>query len=96
MSKKEGSPREDAVGPVRKRKCPIKRSDFEAVNPFELQVPTPGRDGFVSVVAMPREYSTGSLGWHHSGKIVVLVNGIPTTCQMSVQITVVGSKELPR
>ncbi len=44
------------------------------------------------VVAAPREFSTGSLGWGASGKIEVMLDGKPVMVQLSVNMTVIGSK----
>lgn len=43
--------------------------------------------------AAPREFSTGSLGWFGNGKVTVLVDGQPVVCQVSCNITAVGSKD---
>lgn len=41
-------------------------------------------------------FSTGSEGWNYSGKIVVEIDGVPTVCQVGINVTIVGSKELPQ
>jgi hypothetical protein len=46
------------------------------------------------VKAYPKAFKTGSLGWHHSGKIALLVGDLYLTCQVSLCVTCVGSKEL--
>ena len=43
-----------------------------------------------------REFSTGSFGWYVNGKASIVVDGKPIQCQVGMNITVVGSKELPR
>lgn len=50
------------------------------------------RDGDISFQAVPRKFSTGSVGWGSSGKVTVMVNGKPTPCQVSFNVTVIGSK----
>jgi len=45
--------------------------------------------------AVPKEFSTGSLGWNVSQKMDVLVNGQPQKVQVGLNLTIVGSKELP-
>lgn len=43
----------------------------------------------------PRQFSTGSLGWNLNGKITLKVGDMHVTCQLGMNLTVVGSKELP-
>lgn len=44
------------------------------------------------IEAKPREFSTGSIGWGSSGKVTVMIDGQPTPCQVSLNITIIGSK----
>lgn len=44
----------------------------------------------------PKEFSTGSLGWYGNAKIVLEVGGEPVKCQVGFNITIVGSKEIPK
>jgi hypothetical protein len=45
----------------------------------------------------PREFGTGSLGWNANGKGKVDVAGVPEcVVQVGCNVTLVGSKELPR
>jgi hypothetical protein len=48
------------------------------------------------LTADPKEFSTGSLGWYCNGKLTVVVNGVLCKVQIGLNLTVVGSKELPR
>jgi hypothetical protein len=48
------------------------------------------------VSADVKEFSTGSVGWYYSGKMAVRVGERPVNVQVSVTITVIGSKDLPR
>lgn len=43
----------------------------------------------------PKVFSTGSLGWHSSTKQQMAIGDTVVWCQVSQQITVIGSKELP-
>jgi hypothetical protein len=43
-----------------------------------------------------REFSTGSFGWYHNGKISITVDGKPLSVQVGINLTVVGSKEAER
>lgn len=47
------------------------------------------------MLAERREFSTGSFGWYLNGKTVVTVDGKPLNVQVGLNLTVVGSKELP-
>jgi hypothetical protein len=42
-----------------------------------------------------KKFSTGSVGWNVNGKVTLMVNGQPVRCQCSLNLTVIGSKELP-
>jgi len=52
--------------------------------------------GGASMLAEPKEFSTGSLGWYLNGKTVVEINGVSVTVQIGMNMTIVGSKELPK
>jgi hypothetical protein len=43
-----------------------------------------------------REFSTGSLGWYTNGTIQVTVGGTPVDVQIGLNMTVAGSKDLPK
>ena len=43
-----------------------------------------------------REFSTGSLGWYSSATIAVSVGGTPVDVQIGLNMTVAGSKDLPK
>jgi hypothetical protein len=46
--------------------------------------------------AMVKEFSTGSLGWYLNGKTTIEVGGTPVSVQIGMNLTIVGSKELPK
>lgn len=70
--------------------CPISRDDFKSQAPIlEISI------GDRKFKAMPREFSTGSLGWYVNDKMDVEIAGKPVTIQLGLNLTVVGSKELP-
>ena len=50
----------------------------------------------VPMLADAREFATGSLGWYLNGKTVVEIDGKPVSVQIGLNLTVVGSKELPK
>jgi uncharacterized Zn-binding protein involved in type VI secretion len=73
-----------------KTACPIDRAAFRThAKPVAVQI-----DG-VPLAAMVKEFSTGSLGWFANGKTTVNVNGTPVAVQIGLNLTIVGSKELP-
>ncbi len=46
-------------------------------------------------MAAPKQFSTGSLGWYASGKIIVEVDGQQCQTQVGLSLVLVGSKEAP-
>ena len=73
-----------------KTTCPITRAQFRDAKPVEITI------NGSPMLADPREFSTGSLGWYLNGKTVVDVNGTKVTVQVGINLTVVGSTELPK
>ena len=47
------------------------------------------------LVAMAKEFSTGSLGWNINDKLQVEVGGHIVTVQVGLNLTIIGSKDLP-
>jgi hypothetical protein len=74
-----------------KTTCPITRQQFNAeAKPVEVII-----DGN-KMLAVNREFSTGSLGWNISNKMTIMVGDKPVTVQVGLNLTIVGSKELPK
>lgn len=48
------------------------------------------------LVAMAKEFSTGSLGWNINDKLQVEVAGHTVTVQVGLNLTIIGSKDLPQ
>lgn len=69
--------------------CPISRQQFKKAKGIVVTV-----EG-QSINADPKEFSTGSLGWYTNGKVTIEVDGVPCKAQVGMNITIVGSKELP-
>ncbi len=70
--------------------CPVSREEFLAnAKPLTIKV------GDKEFTAGPRQFSTGSLGWNVNDKMTVEINGKPVTLQVGMNLTVVGSKDLP-
>jgi hypothetical protein len=47
-------------------------------------------------LAEVKEFSTGSLGWYLNGKSTIKVGEKLVTVQIGMNLTIVGSKELPK
>jgi hypothetical protein len=76
---------------AKKTTCPITRSEFHTkAKPVTVTV------NGVPLQAEVKEFSTGSLGWYLNGKMSVDVGGTPVSVQIGMNLTIVGSKELPK
>jgi hypothetical protein len=74
--------------PKRDHVCPISREQFRAkARPIKVVI-----DG-KELEAEVKEFSTGSLGWFVSGKIMLEVAGVRVPVQVGLNLTIVGSKE---
>ena len=75
---------------AKKSTCSVSRQQFrDAAKPVTVSV------GSIPLVADPKEFSTGSLGWYLNGKTVIEIDGVPVSVQIGLNLTIVGSKELP-
>jgi hypothetical protein len=69
----------------------VTRAEFrESAQPVKVEI------NGVPMIAEVKEFSTGSLGWYLNGKSVIDVGGKQVTVQIGMNITVIGSKELPK
>ena len=74
-----------------KTSCPVTRQQFvDGAKPIEVTI-----NGNL-MTAHPKEFQTGSLGWYLNGKTEIEVNGVAVTVQVGMNLTIVGSKELPK
>ncbi len=74
-----------------KSPCPITKTQFlEKAEAVKITIN--GQE----LIADRREFSTGSFGWYHNGKVVITVDGKPLSVQVGLNLTVVGSKEAER
>ena len=48
------------------------------------------------MTAEVKEFSTGSLGWYLNGKMSIKVGDAAVTVQIGMNMTVLGSKDLPK
>jgi hypothetical protein len=75
---------------AKKTTCPITRGQFRTkAKPVTVSI------GNTPQVAEVKEFSTGSLGWYLNGKTTIEIDGTPVAVQIGLNLTVVGSKELP-
>ncbi len=74
-----------------KSPCPLSKTQFlEKAEAVRLTIN--GQE----VVAEKKEFSTGSFGWYHNGKVNITVDGKLLSVQIGLNLTVVGSKEAER
>jgi hypothetical protein len=75
----------------KKSTCPITRADFrEKAKPVTVVINN------VPLQAEVKEFSTGSLGWYLNGKMNIDVDGKLVSVQIGMNLTIIGSKELPQ
>lgn len=48
------------------------------------------------MTALAKEFSTGSLGWNINDKLAVEVGGQTVMVQVGLNLTIIGSKDLPQ
>jgi hypothetical protein len=76
---------------AKKTSCPITRQDFRTnAKPVTISINN------VPLQAEVKEFSTGSMGWYLNGKTTIDVGGTLVSVQIGMNLTIVGSKELPR
>jgi hypothetical protein len=76
---------------AKKTSCPITRAQFRAhAKPMSVTI---GDRTFTGAV---KEFSTGSLGWNVNDKTTIEIDGKPVSVQIGLNLTIVGSKDLPQ
>src|SRR5262245_14295702 len=73
----------------KKTSCPITREQFKKAQPVLVKI------GDQEFQVDPREFGTGSLGWYLNAKTTLTVDGVRVPVQIGLNLTIVGSKELP-
>ncbi len=74
-----------------KSNCPVSRSEFvQDAKPVEVII------NGIPMTAEVKEFSTGSLGWYLNGKANIKVGEKSVSVQIGMNLTIVGSKELPK
>lgn len=71
--------------------CNVTRKEF-AENAKHIDMTLNG----VPMMVPVHQFSTGSLGWYMNGKTQIKVGDKVVTVQIGLNLTVVGSKELPK
>jgi hypothetical protein len=74
-----------------KTNCPVTRAEF-AKDAKAVEIIING----VPLMAEVKEFSTGSLGWYLNGKTTIRIADKPVSVQIGLNLTIVGSKELPK
>ena len=75
---------------AKKTTCPISREQFRA-KAKQVPITIAGQQ----LAADVKEFSTGSLGWYLNGKTNIEIDGVLVAVQIGLNLTIVGSKELP-
>ncbi len=74
-----------------KSTCPVTRAEVQHdTRPVEVTI------NGIPMTAEVKEFSTGSLGWYLNGKANIKVGDKSVSVQIGMNLTIVGSKELPR
>ena len=74
-----------------KSTCAVTRAEFlNDAKPVEITI------NGIPMTADVKEFSTGSLGWYLNGKANVKVGDKSVSVQIGMNLTIVGSKELPK
>lgn len=69
--------------------CPVSRSTF-----LSKATAIVARVGdLLTDTLTPKEFSTGSFGYHTNGKVVMIIDGKPVKFTANIQLVAIGSKE---
>lgn len=75
----------------KKTVCPVGRTQFsKEAKPVDVVI------NGVPLVAQVKEFSTGSFGFYLNGKVPIKVGDVTVNCQVGMNLTAIGSKELPK
>jgi len=75
---------------AKKTTCPVTREQFRAhAKPVEITI------NGQSLKVPVKFFSTGSLGWYLNNKMDIDVGGTAVSVQIGLNMTIIGSKELP-
>jgi hypothetical protein len=74
-----------------KSTCAVTRAEFlQDAKAVEVTI------NGIPMTAEVKEFSTGSLGWYLNGKANIKVGEKTVTVQIGMNLTIVGSKDLPK
>lgn len=74
-----------------KSNCPVSRQEFrDKAKPVSVTI------GSSTMLADVKEFSTGSLGWYLNCKTTLEIDGKLVQVQIGLNLTLVGSKDLPK
>ena len=76
---------------AKKSTCAVTRKQFQ-----DHAKPLPVAINSVPMLAEVKEFSTGSFGWYLNGKTTIEIDGTAVAVQIGMNMTIVGSKEVPR
>jgi len=76
---------------AKKSTCALTRKQFQ-----DHAKPLPVAINNVPMLAEVKEFSTGSFGWYLNGKTTIEIDGTAVAVQIGMNMTIVGSKEVPR
>lgn len=76
-------------------KCKISRAEF-ATRAARAKVTVEYEGKTYVFNAEPKEFASGSFGWNVSDKAVLTLDGRDVKCQIGLNITAIGSKDLPK
>jgi hypothetical protein len=83
--------KERTMAKKQKTVCPINRAQFkQGARPVAITIAGQGMEVPVKF------FSTGSLGWYLNKRTTIEVAGQPVDVQIGLNLTIVGSKELPQ
>jgi hypothetical protein len=72
-------------------KCSIERERFKSsAKPIQVEI------NGTPFLAQVKEFSTGSFGWNLNSKGTFQVDGVPVNVQIGLNLTVIGSKDVPK
>ncbi len=73
------------------KSCPVSRVEFrEHAQPVKVEI------NGIPMMAEVKEFSTGSFGWYLNGKSMIDLGGKQVSVQIGMNMTIVGSKEVPK
>lgn len=83
--KTSGKPEKKAVT------CPVSRDQFrKGAKPVNVSI------NGVPMVAMVKEFESGSLGWYLGNKTIIEIDGVQVEATIGLNLIITKSKDLPK